>query len=116
LRGQIYTIYLNAAGATAVMQFSQVKQADRGFFVGDLIPPESIFTVLPNELRSAHQVISCVLTTEGKLKEVKILDGAAGATSQAMREALETWRFRPAYRGDSPIEVNVLLGFGVDTN
>jgi hypothetical protein len=30
--------------------------------------------------------------------------------------ALPSWKFRPAMRGNQPVEVNALLGFGIDTN
>jgi hypothetical protein len=30
--------------------------------------------------------------------------------------ALPTWKFRPAMRGQQPVEVNAILGFNIDTN
>jgi len=36
------------------------------------------------------------------------------ATAQVLT-ALQHWRFRPAMRGDQPVEVDVMLGFNMDT-
>jgi len=30
--------------------------------------------------------------------------------------ALNGWKFRPALRGDQPIEVNAILGFNINTD
>ena len=30
--------------------------------------------------------------------------------------ALPSWKFRPAMRGQQPVEVNAILGFNIDTN
>jgi outer membrane biosynthesis protein TonB len=30
--------------------------------------------------------------------------------------ALRSWKFRPAMRGDNPVEVTAILGFAIDTN
>jgi hypothetical protein len=30
--------------------------------------------------------------------------------------ALPSWKFRPATRGQQPVEVNAILGFNIDTN
>jgi hypothetical protein len=29
--------------------------------------------------------------------------------------ALTSWKFRPVFRGDQPVEVNAILGFDIDT-
>jgi hypothetical protein len=29
--------------------------------------------------------------------------------------ALNSWKFRPVFRGDQPVEVNAILGFDIDT-
>jgi hypothetical protein len=116
LHGKIYTVYLNTSGSTGVMQFSETKQAARELqFAGDLTPPESISTTIPKDLRTVHQIVSCVLTTDGRLKNIKLLIDAGGNTER-FTQALEHWLFRPAYRDDKPVAVDVLLGFSVDTN
>lgn len=117
LHGRIYTVYLNTSGSTGVMQFSEAKRATREqMFSGDLTPPESISTFIPNDLRSAHQVVSCVLTTDGRLKNIKLLIDTGGDTAERFTQALEHWLFKPASRDDKPVAVDVLLGFSVDTN
>jgi len=117
LHGKIYTVYLNTSGSTGVMQFSGTKQATHELlFTGDLTPPESISTPIPNDLRTVHQVVSCVLATDGKLRDIKLLIDAGGNTAERFTKALENWQFRPAYRDNTPVAVDVLLGFSVDTN
>jgi hypothetical protein len=117
LHGRIYTVYLNTSGSTGVMQFSETKHPTREqLFSGDLIPPESISTFIPNDLRSVHQVVSCVLTPDGRLKDIKLLIDSGGNAAERFTQALQHWLFRPAYRDDKPVAVDVLLGFSVDTN
>lgn len=117
LRGQVYTVFLNASGATAVMQYSERKSAALGeAFSADITPPESISTELPKELRDSPQVISCVLSPDGVLKDLRVLGKVGPGVLPAWIAALTHWRFRPAYRGDAPVAVNVVIGFKVDTN
>lgn len=117
LRGQVYTVFLNASGATAVMQYSERKSAALGeAFSADITPPESISTELPKELRDSPQVISCVLSPDGVLKDLRVLGKVGPEVLPAWIAALTHWRFRPAYRGDAPVPVNVVIGFKVDTN
>ena len=60
-------------------------------------------------------ILACVLDRSGVVKNVKVLEpGAAEATSKIL-VALQSWKFRPAFRGNDPVEVNAILGFGVDT-
>jgi hypothetical protein len=117
LHGKIYTVYLNTSGTTGVMQFSETRQGTRELlFTGDLTPPESISTPIPKDLRTLHQVVACVLTTDGRLKNIKLLSDVGGNTAERFTQALEHWLFRPAYKDDKPVAVDVLLGFSVDTN
>ena len=116
LKGEIYTIYLNASGVPAVMQYSATAAEARTMFGPDLTAPEVIYSGLPTALRSVHQVIAAVLGEDGRLTRVRSLDTAFADSAPQFEQALSTWRFRPAYRGDVPVEVNVLLGFQIDTN
>jgi hypothetical protein len=46
---------------------------------------------------------------------MQVLDGAGTAMTSKVLAALTSWKFRPVFRGDEPIEVNAILGFNVDT-
>ena len=61
-------------------------------------------------------MIKCTLDTSGNLKNLQVAEpGPAAMTAQIMA-ALPTWKFRPAMRGQQPVEVNAMLGFNIDTN
>jgi TonB family protein len=61
-------------------------------------------------------VITCVLDRSGGLKNLQVLESSASELTRQVMAALPSWKFRPAMRGDQPVEVNAILGFGVDTN
>src|SRR5713226_9669500 len=44
-----------------------------------------------------------------------VMQYGAAATTSKILVALHSWKFRPAFRGNEPVEVNAILGFGVDT-
>jgi len=46
---------------------------------------------------------------------VKVLEPGAAETTSKILAALHGWKFRPAFRGNEPVEVNAFLGFGIDT-
>jgi hypothetical protein len=68
-------------------------------------------------VRPARVVIACILSREGDLKNLKVLESgqASEATRSKLLVALRSWKFRPAFRGNEPVEVDAILGFGVDT-
>jgi hypothetical protein len=116
LKGQVYTIYLNAAGMPAVMQFAEHRSSQGVAFSSDLVAPETVSTTIPDNVRVGRQVVSCVLTKEGTLDRIQFLLAATADQTERLLEALKQWRFRPAYREDAPIEVDVVIGFGIGTN
>jgi hypothetical protein len=60
-------------------------------------------------------VFACILDRSGNLKDLKALEPGAAETTSKILGALHSWKFRPAYRGNEPVEVNAFLGFGIDT-
>lgn len=116
LKGQVYTIYLNAAGTPAVMQFAEHRSTSSKAFASDLVAPEIVDTQLPQNAGTGKQVVSCVLTTEGILDQFQFLLAVSADQADRLLSALKQWRFRPAYRDDVPVEVDVVIGFGVGTN
>jgi hypothetical protein len=115
LRGDVYTVYLNASGTPAVLQFAERDPHRSGSFDGGVSPPESISTKLPRQA-IGKQVIAGVLNSEGRLTQIHpLLASTEEATAKLVR-ALEQWRFVPASRNATPVDVDVVIGFGVDTN
>lgn len=80
-----------------------------------LSEPEAIRKDLPAGLRPTHVMISCILDRSGDLKDLKVLEPGAAETTSKILVALHSWKFRPAFRGNEPVEVTVILGFGIDT-
>jgi hypothetical protein len=70
---------------------------------------------LPAGLRPTHVVFVCTLDRSGVLKDLRVLEPGAAETTSKILVALHGWKFRPAFRGSEPVEVNAILGFGVDT-
>jgi hypothetical protein len=114
LKGDNYSIYIETALGTAVMQYSDPSSAGRAPGIA-LSEPEPIRKDLPGGIRPTHVVFTCILDRSGVLKDIRVLEpGAAESTSKIMA-ALSNWKFRPAFRGNEPVEVTAILGFGVDT-
>ena len=109
-----YSIYIETSLGTAVMQYADAASAAHPS-LENLSAPEPMRKDLPDNIRSTHVVFACIIDRSGELKDLKVLEpGAAEATSKILG-ALHNWKFRPAFRGGEPVEVNAILGFGVDT-
>jgi len=114
LKGDNYSIYIDTSLGTAVMQYADATSAGRAY-AGDLTKPEPIRDDLPPGLRPTYVVFACLLDRSGNLKDIKVLEPGAAETTSKILAALHNWKFRPAYRGDEPVEVNAFVGFGIDT-
>lgn len=111
---RVYSIYIETTLGTAVMQYADPASAAHPY-AEDLIAPEPMHKDLPAGIRPTRVVFACKLDYSGALRDVKVLEpGASEATSKILA-ALPNWKFRPAFRGNTPVEVNAILGFGVDT-
>jgi len=111
-----YSIYIDTSIGQAVMQYADPSSASHPSTVA-LSPPEPMRKELPASLHPGRVVIACILDREGALKNLRVLE-SGGATAEAKSRlfvALENWKFRPAFRGDEPVEVDAILGFGIDT-
>jgi hypothetical protein len=108
---RVYTIYLQASGENTVMQF-----ADRAGNPGELTPPTPISIEIPSDLKLAHVVIGFLLDSTGKVRDLHVLQAQDNALVSRLMAALSHWLFRPAVRGDQPLAVNAVIGFGVNTN
>ena len=109
-----YSIYIETAIGTAVMQYADAASAAHPSKEA-LSAPEPMRKDLPAGLRPTRVIIACILDRTGELKDLKVLEPGAAETTSKILVALRGWKFRPAFRGNDPVEVNAILGFGVDT-
>jgi len=109
-----YTIYIDTVLGTAVMQYADPSSAAHPY-AEDLVAPQPMHSDLPANLKPSRLVIACILDRSGTLRNMQVLDGAGTAMTSKVLTALTSWKFRPVFRGDEPIEVNAILGFNVDT-
>ena len=114
LPGDNYTVYLDTAIGTVVMQFAEADTASHRS--GSLVGPQGLRTDLPAELPHDRVVIKCKLDTSGNLKNLQVLEPGPAAMTIKIVTALRTWKLRPALRGRQPVEVNAILGFNINTN
>lgn len=113
LHGQTYTTYFDTSLGSVVMQFSEAVPSNQA---GGLTAPQSIRTDLPDGLPRARMVISCTLDASGNLKNLRVREAGPADMTAKILAALRSWKFQPALRGDQPVEVTAILGFGIDTN
>jgi hypothetical protein len=116
LRGDNYSIYIDTSLGTAVMQYADASSAQHpSSSSDDMAKPEPLRSDLPVGLRPTYVVFACILDRSGNLKDVRVLEPGAAETTSKILVALKNWKFRPAMRGNEPVEVNAFLGFGIDT-
>ena len=117
LRGdRNYSIYIDTSIGTALMQYADPASATHPTTEA-LVAPEPMRKELPSGLRVSGVKIACILSRDGDLKNLKVLDKGDATLEQRSRilVALQNWKFRPAFRGNDPVEVDAILGFGIDT-
>jgi hypothetical protein len=114
LKGDNYSIYIETSLGIVVMQFADAASVAHPY-AEDLTPPEPIRKDLPEGLRRTRVVFACIVDRSGVLKDIRILEPGAAETTSSILVALQNWKFRPAFHGYAPVEVNAILGFGVDT-
>ena len=109
-----YSIYIDTSLGRAVMQYADPASATHPSSE-KLSEPEAMRKDLPDGLRPTHVIFVCTLDRSGDLKDLKVLEPGAPETTSKILVALHSWKFRPAFRGDEPVEVNAIIGFGIDT-
>lgn len=112
---KVYTIYLETSLGTVVMQFADPASVGRGY-TQELTAPQAMRTELPAGLPKARLVIACVLDRSGLLRRPQVREPATAVMTSKVLAAISSWKFRPALRGEQPVEVTVILGFNIDTN
>jgi len=111
---RVYTIYIQTPAGMASMQYADPASASQPY-ASDLTAPEAIRTDAPSDVPAVRLVVLCALDRSGVLKNLRVLQSDATDFQKKILAALPEWKFSPAFRGDNPVEVNVILGFGVDT-
>jgi hypothetical protein len=114
LKGDNYSIYIETSMGTAVMQYSDPGSAAHPSRIA-LSEPEPLRKDLPDGLRPTRLIIACTLDRSGEIQNPKVLEPGAAETTSKVLAALRSWKFRPAFRGNDPIEVTAIIGFGIDT-
>jgi len=109
-----YSIYIETSIGMAVMQYADPASATHSSTEA-LAAPEPMRKALPTGLRPSRVIIAFILDRSGTLQNLKVLEPGAVETTSKLLVALQNWKFRPAFRGSEPVEVNAILGFGVDT-
>lgn len=112
---KVYTIYIDTAIGTALLQYAEHSAPDTEF-APDLTAPEPLNYNVPRSIPRARVLLSCVMDKAGALKNVRVLESAREDVTEKVIEAIQRWRFRPVLRGEEPIDVDVILGFDVDTS
>jgi hypothetical protein len=111
---KVYTIYFDTRLGATVLQFSELNSDGPGFD-GDLTAPDPLKTDLPDDIRSARLILSCVIDRMGMLRQFHVLESGNAEFAKRVLDALANWRFRPVLRGNTAIAVAAILGFRVDT-
>jgi len=112
---RVYSIYIGTSIGQVSMQFADPASAARPY-ADELTAPTPIRTDLPTELPHQKLVVRYVLDRSGTLQNPQVLNSESSDFESKLLAALANWKFTPALRGNEVIEVNVILGFGVDTN
>ncbi len=110
----VYTIYIDTAIGTAVMEFSE-QQSSGPSFETDLTSPEPMRAVLPTGIPKERVVISCTIDRSGTLRHLHVMNPRDSAAERQLLVALGNWRFRPVLKGNDAVEVDAIVGFGIDT-
>ncbi|MGA7295682.1 MAG: hypothetical protein WBW85_24360, partial [Terriglobales bacterium] len=114
LKGDITGIYIETSLGTALMEYADPTSAAHPSSE-QVTEPEPMRKELPAGLRPTRVVFTCIIDRSGNLKDLKVLEPGAAETTSKILVALHSWKFRPAFRGNEPVEVDAILGFGVDT-
>ena len=111
---KVYTIYIDTALGTAVMEYADPTSAARPY-AEDLTAPQPMRADVPSNLKPSRLIIACVLDRSGILRNAQVLEAGGSEMTSKVLASLPNWKFHPVFRGNQPIEVNAILGFDIDT-
>lgn len=116
---KVYTIYIDSGVlGPAVMQYADPTSEGHAYAL-ELTAPEPMRVDVRGEIsanfKRSRLVIACVLDRSGVLRGAQVLESGSAEMTSRVLASLPNWKFRPAFRGDQPVEVNAILGFNIDT-
>ena len=119
---RFYSMRLNmpnlnsAGGGSWIVRFAELKQDSDKDNKGELIAPLATHKVdpaYPAELmrRNVQGTVTlyAVIHSDGRVGEVKVLSGIDDRLDQYALAALERWRFQPATRNGSPVDLEAVI-------
>lgn len=115
LPGDNYTVYFDTQFGPASLQFADPGSGSETY-TGTLIGPQPLRIDLPPGLPRSELVVRCVLEASGNLRVLSLLEGGHADVTVKILSALPKWKFRPAMRGDQPLQVQAILGFNINTD
>jgi hypothetical protein len=109
---KVYTIYIDTPAGLAFLQFSEHAAAASQL---EITAPEPLVSPIPADLRSARILLAGIMDRNGSLHDLRILNAGSQELAQQLMNAVRHWHFRPALRGDNPVEVDAIFGLNIDT-
>lgn len=116
---RVYTIYINTRIGTAIMQFSDPRSVGHGYTTVLTAPQVLRANVAEQATAGGHLpkvLVICDLDERGEINNARVLKSESDDFAAKILAALPLWKFTPAYRGNQPVAVSAIVGFGVDTN
>jgi hypothetical protein len=110
-----YTRWFETPAGTVSMEYWDTAPPP-GTYGEELEAPQPMRVDLPKGLGSSRLVIFCILDRSGILKDLRISEAGAPEMAAKILAALPSWKFRPAFRGNEPVDVTAILGFNIDTS
>jgi hypothetical protein len=114
LPGENLTTYFDTSFGKAALQYAD-PASEKHTYATELSSPEPMQFDLPSGLTHSRLIVACVLNRSGLLRNVRVLEAGPAEVTSKILAALNNWKFRPAMRGNEPVEVNAILGFNIDT-
>ncbi len=109
---------LNSAGGSWVIRFAELnaKEARENETQGELSAPvatQKVDPAYPMELmrRNVHGTVTlyAVIHNDGSVTDVRVLRGVDDRLDEFARAALARWRFRPATKNGSPVDLEAVV-------
>jgi TonB family protein len=109
---------LNSAGGSWVIRFAELnaKEARENENKGELSAPvatQKVDPAYPMELmrRNVHGTVTlyAVIHNDGSVTDVRVLRGVDDRLNEFARAALARWRFRPATKNGSPVDLEAVV-------
>ena len=112
LSGTVYVVYLDVGlPRMSTLQFSVPSGAGPivNLDADGIDAPYPSMTVVPKSAQKQGDsiLVHGFVTTEGRLRDLSIVGNSP--LGKALLALLENWVFRPARRGDHPVEVEIVL-------